>query len=114
MNIHKSEVHRNHVENENGFVGKDIMEEMTGIKTEPNLTIPEKAVVDVQEVEKPIISKKERCHRCDQCEYSATNTGVLYRHKRTAHTNKFFNCEQCSYTTNRDDTLLRHNRKMHN
>jgi DNA-directed RNA polymerase subunit M/transcription elongation factor TFIIS len=104
LNRHK----KSRMENGDGFFAKDIMEDMPSIETEPNTTIPD------QEDEKPIKSKKERCHLCDKCEYSAINPGVLSRHKRTAHTNKFFNCEQCNYTTNGDATLLRHNRKKHN
>jgi hypothetical protein len=114
LNRHKSEAHKNHDDNGGVFLAKDIVEDIPGIEIELNITIPETAVLPDQEDEKPTISKKERCHPCDKCEYSATNTGVLYRHKRTAHTNQFFNCEQCNYTTNRDDTLLRHNRTMHN
>jgi len=112
---HKSEAHENHnVNGGDGFSAKDIMENMPGIETEPIITVPETALVPDQDDGKPIISKKERCHRCDKCEYSATNAGVLSRHKKTTHTNQFFNCEQCNYTTNRDDNFLRHNRTMHN
>ena len=110
---HKSEAHKTHNEKGSGFDANHIMEEMSGIVTEPNRTISETAEVADQEDEKPNVITKERCYPCEECDYTATNNGVLYRHKRSDHKNQVFTCEQCNYTTNRDDSLLRHNRTKH-
>ena len=57
--------------------------------------------------------KKERCYSCDQCDFTGTHSGVMWRHKSTAHMNQSFPCDQCSHTTNRKDSLLRHKRNKH-
>ena len=57
--------------------------------------------------------KKERIYSCDQCEYTASHSALMWRHKSTAHMNQSFPCDQCSHTTNRKDSLLRHRRNRH-
>ena len=57
--------------------------------------------------------RKERIYSCNQCEYKATHSALLWRHKSTAHTNQSYACDQCSHTTNRKDSLLRHKRNRH-
>ena len=57
--------------------------------------------------------KKERCYSCDQCDFTTTHHGLVWRHKGIIHTNQSFPCDQCRYISNRKDALLRHKRNKH-
>jgi hypothetical protein len=84
------------------------------IKTEViKSDLPTKYVGDEFNLETDTKIKKERIYSCNQCDYEATHSALLWRHKSTAHTNQSYACDQCSHTTNSKDSLLRHKRNRH-
>ena len=47
-------------------------------------------------------------YACDQCDFQATQKGVLNRHKKSKHEGVRYACDQCDYQASRQYALSRH------
>jgi uncharacterized Zn-finger protein len=54
--------------------------------------------------------EKKKIKKCDQCDYSTTNSGALTTHKRTHTGEKPYACDQCDKSFSQNSSLISHKR----
>ena len=61
------------------------------------------------------VHEKIRDHKCDQCSYAASQSGVLVRHIRNMHTPdvKYIPCPYCNYRCKEEGTMRIHVKRIH-
>ena len=53
-------------------------------------------------------------YTCDQCDFKATQSGLVKEHIDTVHKGNQYSCNQCDYKASQKDHLTRHNQLQHN
>ncbi|KAL4227034.1 hypothetical protein ACF0H5_015010 [Mactra antiquata] len=58
----------------------------------------------------PDLVSKPKCHKCEQCEYTAPKRVLVINHMRT---HGIFQCKRCQFRTDNEDTLEEHSALEH-